>query len=49
MQEVSYIRDGFEYGQKKLGANRNVRAVYDSINQLLEFLNIDVENDSWFV
>ena len=45
LQEVSNIIDGFEYGQKKLGSKRNVRAAYGSITQLLEFLNLDVENN----
>ena len=45
LKEVSNIIYGFEYGQKKLGSNRNVRAAYGSITQLLEFLNIDDKNN----
>ena len=45
LQEVSNIIDGFEYGQKKLGSKRNVKAAYGSITQLLEFLNINIENN----
>ena len=45
LQEVSNIIDGFEYGQKKLGKNRNVRAAYGSITQLLEFLDMDDKNN----
>ena len=45
LKEVSNIIYGFEYGQKKLGSNRNVRVAYGSITQLLEFLNIDDKNN----
>ena len=41
LQEVSNIIDGFEYGQKKLGKNRNVKAAYGSRIQFSDFLIID--------
>ena len=48
LKEVSNIIDGFEYGQKKLGGggkSRVIRAAYGCKIQLLEFLNINVENN----
>ena len=50
LQEVSNIIDGFEYGQKKLGKNRNVRAAYGTRLQFSDFLILEeekqYENDS---
>jgi hypothetical protein len=44
LQEVSNIIDGFERSQKKL-RNRTVRAAYGSVTKLLEFLDMNVENN----
>jgi hypothetical protein len=50
LQEVSNIIDGFEYGQKKLGKNRNVKAAFGSRVQFSKFLIFEEEeqckNDS---
>jgi hypothetical protein len=46
LQEVSNIIDGFEYGQKKLGKNRNVRAVYGTRLQFSKFLIFEKEEQS---
>ena len=50
LQEVANIIDGFEYGQKKLGGKRNVRAGYGSRIQFSNFLIFEEEkqytNDS---
>ena len=43
LQEVSNIIDGFEYGQKKLGKNRNVRAAFGSRLQFSKFLIFEEE------
>lgn len=43
LQEVSSIIDGFEYGQKKLGKNRNVRAAFGSRLQFSKFLIFEEE------
>ena len=43
VQEVSNIIDGFEYGQKKLGGKRNVRAAFGSRLQFSKFLIFDEE------
>jgi hypothetical protein len=40
LQEISTMNEGFTYGQKKIG-KKNVKAVYGSKNQLLEFLGFD--------
>jgi hypothetical protein len=40
LQEISTMIEGFTYGQKKIG-KKNVKAVYGSKNQLLEFLGFD--------
>ena len=50
LQEVSNIIDGFEYGQKKLGTKRNIRAAFGSRLQFSKFLIFEEEeqckNDS---
>lgn len=43
LQEISNIIDGFEYGQKKLGKNRNLRVAYGSRIQFSEFMMFEEE------
>ena len=40
LNEVSSIIEGFEFGQKRVGG-KNVRTVYGTNIQLLEFLGIE--------
>ena len=46
LKEVSNIIDGFEYGQKKLGAKKNVRAAFGTRIQFSKFLIFEEEREN---